>query len=157
MLCVSVCLSVYPAISNFEPTEQFSQNFLQHYAILGHDNAAILLPTADKRTCNTGTKVTCRSQSRRATRLEKVRNASSSTGGPAKIVFRFCFYGNNELPLWIRVLPEKLRGPQLVKKFPAFYGTRRSIASFISARYLYLPEPDQCSPRLPTPLHEGPF
>jgi hypothetical protein len=23
---------------------------------------------------------------------------------------------------WSRVLPEKLTGPQLVKKFPAFYG-----------------------------------
>jgi len=33
---------------------------------------------------------------------------------------------------------EKLRGPQLVKKFPAFYGTRRFITALTSARYLSL-------------------
>jgi len=31
-----------------------------------------------------------------------------------------------------------LTGSQLVKKFPAFYGTRRFITSYTSARYLYL-------------------
>ena len=35
-----------------------------------------------------------------------------------------------------RVLPEKLTGSQLVKKFPAFYGTRRFIAAVTSARHL---------------------
>jgi len=39
---------------------------------------------------------------------------------------------------WSRVL-EKLTGPQLVKKFPAFYGTRRFITAFTSARHLSLP------------------
>ena len=37
-----------------------------------------------------------------------------------------------------RVLPEKLTGPQLVKKFPAFYGTRRFITVFKRARHLFL-------------------
>ena len=35
-------------------------------------------------------------------------------------------------------LPEKLTGFQLVKKFPAFYGTRRFITTFTSARHLSL-------------------
>jgi hypothetical protein len=34
--------------------------------------------------------------------------------------------------------PEKLTGPQLLKKFTAFYGTRRFITAFIKARYLSL-------------------
>jgi len=33
---------------------------------------------------------------------------------------------------------EKLTGSQLVKKFPVFYGTRRFITAFTSARYLSL-------------------
>jgi len=33
---------------------------------------------------------------------------------------------------------EKLTGPQLVKKFPAFYGTRMFITAFTSARHLSL-------------------
>jgi hypothetical protein len=37
-----------------------------------------------------------------------------------------------------RVILEKLIGLQLVKKFPAFYGTRRFITAFISARHLSL-------------------
>ena len=39
---------------------------------------------------------------------------------------------------WCRVLLEKLTGLQLVKKFPAFYGTRRFITTFTSARQLSL-------------------
>jgi len=59
---------------------------------------------------------------------------------------------------WIRILPQKLTGPQLVKKKPpAFYGTRRFITALTSARYLPLyPGPDQPSPCLPT-RHEDPF
>jgi len=37
-----------------------------------------------------------------------------------------------------RVLLEKLTGLQVVKKFHAFYGTRRSITAFTSARHLSL-------------------
>jgi hypothetical protein len=35
-------------------------------------------------------------------------------------------------------LPEKLTGPQVVRKFPAFYGTRRFITAFTTARHLSL-------------------
>jgi len=34
------------------------------------------------------------------------------------------------------VLPVKLKGPQLVKKFAAFYGTRRSVVAFTSTNHL---------------------
>jgi hypothetical protein len=37
---------------------------------------------------------------------------------------------------WSRVLPEKLKRPELLKKFPAFYGTRRFITAFTRARHL---------------------
>ena len=39
---------------------------------------------------------------------------------------------------WCRVLLEKLTGLQLVKKFPAFHGTRRFITAFTSVRHLSL-------------------
>ena len=39
---------------------------------------------------------------------------------------------------WCRVLLEKLTGLQLVKKFPAFHGTRRFIAALTSVRHLSL-------------------
>ena len=39
---------------------------------------------------------------------------------------------------WCRVLLEKLTGLQLVKKFPAFYGTRRFITALTSIRLLSL-------------------
>jgi hypothetical protein len=39
---------------------------------------------------------------------------------------------------WSRVLPEKLKRPELLKKFPAFYGTRRFIPAFTRARHLSL-------------------
>src|SRR5215510_9655971 len=39
---------------------------------------------------------------------------------------------------WCRDLLEKLTGLQLVKKFPAFYGTRRFITALTSVRHLSL-------------------
>jgi len=39
---------------------------------------------------------------------------------------------------WSRVLLEKLTGLHLVQKLPAFYGTRRFMTAFTSARHLYL-------------------
>jgi hypothetical protein len=39
---------------------------------------------------------------------------------------------------WSRVLPEKLKRPELLKKFPAFYGTRRFITAFTRACHLSL-------------------
>ena len=44
---------------------------------------------------------------------------------------------------WCRVLLEKLTGLQLVKKFPAFYGTRRFITALTSVRHLS-PEEASC-------------
>jgi hypothetical protein len=41
-----------------------------------------------------------------------------------------------KLTPWSRVLPEKLKGHQLVKKFPAFFGTGRFITAITSARHL---------------------
>jgi len=42
------------------------------------------------------------------------------------------------LTLWYRVLLEQLTGLQLVKKFPAFHGTRRFITALTSVRHLSL-------------------
>jgi hypothetical protein len=42
------------------------------------------------------------------------------------------------LPPWSRVLLEKLIVTQLVKKFPTFYGNRRFITVFTTARHLSL-------------------
>ena len=42
------------------------------------------------------------------------------------------------LTTWSRVLPEKLKRPKLLKKFPAFYGIRRFITIFTKARHLSL-------------------
>ena len=39
---------------------------------------------------------------------------------------------------WCRVLLEKITGLKLVKKFPAFYGTRRFITALTSVRHLSL-------------------
>ena len=39
---------------------------------------------------------------------------------------------------WCRVLLEKLTGLQLVKKLPAFHGTRKFITALTSVRYLSL-------------------
>ena len=39
---------------------------------------------------------------------------------------------------WCRVLLEKLTGLQLVKKFPAFHGTRRFITALTSVRHISL-------------------
>ena len=43
---------------------------------------------------------------------------------------------------WSRVLLQQLTGYQLVKKFPAFYGTPRFIAAFTSGRHLSFNESD---------------
>jgi hypothetical protein len=39
---------------------------------------------------------------------------------------------------WRRVLHEKLKRPELLKKIPAFYGTQRFITAFTRARHLSL-------------------
>ena len=50
------------------------------------------------------------------------------------------------LTIWSTVLLEKLTGFQPVKKFPAFYGTRKFTPAFTSARHLSLSEPARSSP-----------
>jgi len=45
---------------------------------------------------------------------------------------------HNIVTAWSRVIPEKLTGPQLAKKFPAFYGTQKFITAFTGARHLSL-------------------
>ena len=53
---------------------------------------------------------------------------------------KFAFYTllTYLLTPWCRVLLEKLTGLQLVKKFPAFHGTRRFITALTSLRHLSL-------------------
>jgi len=45
---------------------------------------------------------------------------------------------HNELTPWSRVLLQNLTGPQVLKKFPTFYGTWRFITAFTSAYHLSL-------------------
>ena len=54
----------------------------------------------------------------------------------AVLVMENCAQPTNVRIPYSRVLLEKLTGSQLVKKFPTFYGTRRFITAFTSARYL---------------------
>ena len=64
---------------------------------------------------------------------------------------------------WCRVLLEKLTGLQLVKKFPAFHGTRRFITALTTIRHLSLswaspnqsiyPHPTSWRPILILPTH----
>ena len=56
------------------------------------------------------------------------------------------------LTTWCRVVLEKLTGLQLVKKFPAYHGTRRFITALTSVRHLSLPwaSPIQSIYPLPT-------
>ena len=46
------------------------------------------------------------------------------------------------LTAYSRSLPQKLTGFQLVKKFPAFYGTRKCITVLTSVRHMSLPYPE---------------
>ena len=50
----------------------------------------------------------------------------------------YLWYTRYLLTPWCRVLLEKLTGLQLVKKFPAFHGTRRFIPALTSVRHLSL-------------------
>jgi len=53
--------------------------------------------------------------------------SSSGSSRPRRVLAR-----------WSRILLEKLTGLQLVKKFPAFYGTRRFITADTCTRHLSL-------------------
>ena len=54
------------------------------------------------------------------------------------IIYLLAYLFTYLLTPWSRVLLENLTGSQLVKKFPAFYGTRRFITAFTAARHLSL-------------------
>jgi hypothetical protein len=78
---------------------------------------------------------------------------------PLKLTFLtpgVMFLHNNSLHSiltpWSRVLLEKLTGFQLVKKYAAFYGTRRIIIALPSARHLYLPRPRSIQSMTPITL-----
>jgi hypothetical protein len=61
-----------------------------------------------------------------------------SRGFPINIIYFVGFHFCDLLNPWSRDLLEKPTRLQLVKKFPAFYGTRRLITAFASARHLSL-------------------
>ena len=56
----------------------------------------------------------------------------------SQISVKLNIFLTNLLTPWCRVLLEKLTGLQLVKKLPAFHGTRRFIAALTSVRHLSL-------------------
>ena len=56
----------------------------------------------------------------------------------ANVALRYCWLLTYLLTPWCRVLLEQLTGLQLVKKFPAFHGTRRFITALTSVRHLSL-------------------
>ena len=56
-----------------------------------------------------------------------------------------------------RILLQQLTGLQLVKKFPAFYATRRFITAFTNARHLPYSEPARSSSHPYIPHPEDPF
>ena len=58
---------------------------------------------------------------------------------------------------WCRVLLEKLTGLQLVKKFPAFHGTRRFITALTSVRHLSLSWANQIQSIYPHPTSWRPI
>ena len=66
------------------------------------------------------------------TPTQKFRSVHS---GPAVVQFSLTYLFTYLLTPWCRVLLEKLTGLKLVKKFPAFHGTRRFITAFTSLRH----------------------
>jgi hypothetical protein len=61
-------------------------------------------------------------------------------------------YVQNVQTPWSRVHPEKLTRPKLVKKFPAFYGTRWFITAFTRARHLSLSRARSIQSMPPSPI-----
>jgi hypothetical protein len=61
------------------------------------------------------------------------------------------------MTIWGRVLYQKLKVPQLVKKYLAFYETQSSLPHSQKPTTCPYPNPDQFSPCLPITLLEDPF
>jgi hypothetical protein len=64
---------------------------------------------------------------------------------------------NAKLTPWSRGLLEKLTVSQLIKKFPAFYGTRRFITAFTRARHLSLSWASSIQSMSPAHVFKIPF
>ena len=73
----------------------------------------------------------------------------SSTGSPGVTADLNDYY--YLLTPWSRVLLEKLASLQLVKKFPAFYGTRRFLTTLTSTRHLSLSSASPIQSSYPNP------
>ena len=67
------------------------------------------------------------------------------------LTYLFTYLLTHLLTPWSRVLREKAIASQLVKKLPAFYGTRKFITAFTSARHLYLSWASWIQPMPPHP------
>ena len=72
-----------------------------------------------------------------------VGSGSESGQGPLACIIKLIIYVSTYLLTylhtpWCRVLIEELTGLQLVKKFPAFHGTRKFITALTSVRQLSL-------------------
>ena len=76
--------------------------------------------------------------------LKKLRTALFWVITQREVVISYRRFGTTPVPCtylltpWCRVLLEKLTALQLVKKFPAFHGTRRFITELTSGRHLSL-------------------
>ena len=79
---------------------------------------------------------TCGSTVLSATSTLKTEMPPSNGGQQSKLILTYLL--TYLLTPWCRILLEKLTGLQLVKKFPAFHGTRRFITALTSVRHLSL-------------------
>jgi len=80
----------------------------------------------------------CRWIAKRKIRGYKNHNVKNNTRRWGKKYPYVSLVGTYLLTPWCRVLLEKLTGLQLVKKFPAFHGTRRFITALKRVRHLSL-------------------
>ena len=83
---------------------------------------------------------------RRAVRIQMILYKVKIIWSCNFIVFKLYDHITYLLTAWSRVLLGKLIGFQLVKKFPAYYGTRRFIVAFKSAHHLSVSWPESISP-----------
>jgi prolipoprotein diacylglyceryltransferase len=70
--------------------------------------------------------------------LEIRREDANATIYEMLLTVSYCMCICMLLTPWSRVLSEKLKCRKLLKKFPAFYGTRRFITEYTRARHLSL-------------------
>jgi hypothetical protein len=63
----------------------------------------------------------------------------------------------NSITPWSKLLPEMVTVPQIVEKFPAFYGSRKFITAFKVPVTCSYPKPEQSSSCIPISLPDVPF